>query len=129
MPNLTKEQRAELRKRYESDPRRWDRASPMEWLTMAAEILVLLDALDAAEAVIEKLPLTADGVPVVPRMRLYPLHPITCGGVFRPDEDYCEVRYAAKDNMGDEDIDDFDPHLNYSSPSSARAAANEKEQS
>ena len=54
----------------------------------------LRNQLARLQAIVDKLPKTADGVPVVPGMRLYPLHPIDLEAHI---EDYGTVTVALWD--------------------------------
>ncbi len=79
-------------------------------------------------AVVDKLPHTADGVPVVPGMKLYPLHPVDWidEGEDKDEEDHGVVTVALRDAATGEHLihgyDGFRVGMNYSTPAAAEAA-------
>lgn len=73
---------------------------------------------DDLRKIVAKLPKTADGVPIVPGMHLYPLHPlpeVDLDGT----EDYAVVEMHATDPFGGDDIEPEDLSKNYSSREAA----------
>lgn len=81
----------------------------------------LITELEQLREVVRKLPRTADGVTIVPGMKLYPLHPL-------PDEDLDGVEdcfEAVMSGFDSETCGDIEPDdlpLNYSSKDAASAA-------
>jgi hypothetical protein len=78
-------------------------------------------------AIVDRLPTTADGVPITPGMKIYPKQPLTWEelGYDGPEEaepDSAIVELKAVDPFGGEDIDMEDIPKNYSSLESAAAA-------
>lgn len=73
-------------------------------------------------AIVEQLPKTADGVPVVPGMKLYPLHPIP--RLDEPDHGVAEIGLydPVNQDFHRHGTDDFRVGLCYSSPGEAGRA-------
>ncbi len=96
--------------------------------TLQKENKSLLERAEAAEAVVAKLPKTADGVAVVPGDRVYPLHPLSEG--LDPEEaadidDFLTIVLAGRGNeCGEHYIegDGLDIKTNYSTREAAKEA-------
>jgi hypothetical protein len=83
----------------------------------------LVETLRAAIATIEALPVTANGVRVVPGMKIYPLHPLTdenCDDP--PEEDHTVAKLVMYDQWSGDTYEESAFELNYSSKEAAEAA-------
>ena len=70
--------------------------------------------------IVAKLPRTADGFPIVPGMKLYPLHPLDADDL-DGEEDCAIAKMVAIDSSGDE-VESEDLPKNYSSAEAATLA-------
>jgi hypothetical protein len=85
----------------------------------------IANALRAAIATLEALPETADGVRVVPGMKIYPLHPLTeenCDDP--PEEDHTVAKLVMYDPWSGDTLEEPSFAANYSSKEAAEAARN-----
>lgn len=72
---------------------------------------------EEAEAIVAKLPKTADGVPIAPGMKLYPKEPLD-----GDEHDHCEVKFIEFMSGAELDSSECPSGSNYSSPEAAAKA-------
>jgi hypothetical protein len=79
------------------------------------------ELIDIGQDVISRLPKTADGVTIVPGMKLHPLHPLPKEDI-EDEEDFATAKMIAHDSLSCEDIEPEYLGCNYSSKEAAAAA-------
>jgi hypothetical protein len=108
--------------RYVEKQRLTMRTKPIRKMTpeeMADELVVLRE-------IVKQLPRTADGVVIVPGMKLHPLQPIPPEEL-DGDDDCTEVRFVATDEFSGDEIEAEDFPMNYSSKAAAEKARVERQ--
>lgn len=98
------------------------RAIAPDEIGKVAEIDSMMERLRAAEAIVAKLPRTADGIPVTPGMYVYKMYPGDVVSYGWRVDDYMMARSSAKDNV---DSNRFVIEGFYSTREAARAAQGE----
>lgn len=86
------------------------------------QISELLDEIERLQAIVDRLPKKADGVPIVPDRKVFPLHPID-DPEFSEDDDYATCVLMLRDNLTGETFskDEWIPGKCYSTREAAEA--------
>jgi hypothetical protein len=107
------------------NPEKHDRNQSKRFELVSCELLEqAADLIEQQAATLAKLEKTADGVPVVPGVRLHPMYPLDAEYDVEDGDDYATAELCYRENLsGDVLHDELDPSKCYSTRAAAEAAA------